>query len=101
MRAGWEAFKVKGDQLLERVRELIREGNVRRVVIEQGDQTIAEFPVTLGVVGALAAPVLAAIGAMAAVLTDCTVYVKRDDSRARAAKAKPSARRTSGKKTSK
>ena len=65
----WESFKVKGDDLLGRVKEILHEGNVRRVVIKQGTRTIVEFPVTVGVVGALAAPSLAAIGALAALLT--------------------------------
>jgi Domain of unknown function (DUF4342) len=99
MRAGWESFKVKGDELLERVRQLIHEGNVQRVVIKQGDQTIAEFPLTVGVVGALVAPVLAAIGALAAVLTDCTVYVRRAEPKTSGGRAKPASGRTARKKT--
>jgi hypothetical protein len=92
MKAQWESFKVTGDELLERIRALLREGNVRRVVIEQDGRTIAEFPVTVGVVAALAAPVLAAIGAMAAILTHCTVYVQRADAKAATGRAKASAR---------
>ena len=52
----WETFKVTGDDLLRRVKEILHEGNVRRVVIKQGTRTVVEFPVTVGVVGALAAP---------------------------------------------
>ena len=74
----WESFKVKGDDLLGRVKEILHEGNVRRVVIKQGTRTIVEFPVTVGVVGALAAPSLAAIGALAALLTECTIEVERE-----------------------
>ena len=81
----WESFKVKGDDLLGRVKEILHEGNVRRVVIKQGTRTIVEFPVTVGVVGALAAPSLAAIGALAALLTECTIEVERE----RAAPAAP------------
>jgi hypothetical protein len=81
MRAGWESFKVKGEELVERVRELVHEGNVQRIVIRQGDRAIAEFPVTIGVVGALAAPALAAVGALAAFVTDCTVEVRRAEAR--------------------
>ena len=75
-----EEFKVKGDELLGRVKELIREGNVRRVSIQNSDgKTIIEIPLTIGVVGALIAPMAAAIGAVAALVTDCTVTVTRDD----------------------
>jgi hypothetical protein len=74
----WETFKVKGEDLLRRVKEIVHEGNVRRVVIKQGSRTVVEFPVTVGVVGALAAPVLAALGAVAALLTECTIEVERD-----------------------
>jgi hypothetical protein len=73
----WETTKVTGDKLLETVKRIVREGNVRRIVIKQGDDTIAEFPLTAGVVGAVFAPVLAAIGALAALLTDCTIAVER------------------------
>jgi len=72
-----EAFKVTGDQLLEAFKRIVHEGNVRRVIVKQGDQTIVEFPLTVGVVGAVIAPVLAAIGALAAMLNECTVVVER------------------------
>lgn len=74
----WESFKVTGDDLLRRVKEILHEGNVRRVVIKQGSRTVVEFPVTVGVVGALAAPSLAAVGALAALLTECTIEVERE-----------------------
>jgi hypothetical protein len=73
----WETIKVKGGQLLDRVQELIEEGNVRRIVIKHEDRTIAEFPLTVGVVGAVLAPVLAAIGAIAALIKDCKIEVER------------------------
>jgi hypothetical protein len=73
----WQSFKVTGDDLLRRVKELLHEGNVRRVVIKQGSRTVMEFPVTVGVVGALAAPALAALGALAALLSECTIEVER------------------------
>ena len=63
----WETFKVTGDDLLRRVKEILHEGNVRRVVIKQGTRTVVEFPVTVGVVGALAA-----------LLTECTIEVERE-----------------------
>jgi len=85
VRQAWESFKVTGDDLLRRVKEILHEGNVRRIVIKQGSRTVVEFPVTVGVVGALAAPSLAAVGALAALLTECTIEVERE----RAAPAAP------------
>ncbi len=73
----WESIKIQGGQVVDQVKKLIREGNVRRVVVKQAGKTVAEFPLTVGIVGAVAAPVLAAIGALAAVLTDCTIEVER------------------------
>ena len=72
-----ESFKVAKDQLVDAVRKLLHEGNVRRIIIKQGSRTIAEFPLTVGVIGAVFAPVLAAVGAIAAVLNACTVEVER------------------------
>jgi Domain of unknown function (DUF4342) len=72
-----ETIKVTADQLVECVRKLLHEGNVRRVIIKQGDRSIAEFPLTVGVIGTVFAPVLAAVGALAAVLTECTIEVER------------------------
>jgi hypothetical protein len=74
----WETFKVKGDDLVKFVKQILHEGNVRRVIVRQGSRTVVEFPVTVGVVGALAAPGLAALGAVAALLTECTIEVERD-----------------------
>ena len=75
-----ESFKVAAEQLVDAVKKLLHEGNVRRIVIKQDGRTIAEFPMTVGVVGAVLAPVLAAVGAIAAVLTECTVEVERTSS---------------------
>jgi hypothetical protein len=72
-----ETFKVEGGQLLDKVKQIIREGNVRRIMIKQGDRVVAEFPLTIGVVGAVFAPMLAAIGAIAAVATDCSIVIER------------------------
>lgn len=80
MKQGWETVKVTGDNLLKRVKELVHEGNVRRVTVKQGSKTIAEFPVTIGVVGAVAAPMLAALGAAAALLANCSIEVEREAS---------------------
>lgn len=76
----WDEFEVKGEEVLAKVKELVHEGNVRRVIIanEQG-KTILEIPLTFGVVGALLLPTLAAIGAVAAVVTSCTIRVERTD----------------------
>jgi hypothetical protein len=72
-----ESFKVAADQLVDAVKKLLHEGNVRRIVIKQDGRTVAEFPLSVGVVGAVIAPVLAAVGALAAVLTECTIEVER------------------------
>ena len=77
-RTWWETTKVQGGELLEKVKELIHEGNVRRIVIKQGDRSVAEFPLTAGVVGAVFAPMLAAVGAIAALVTDCSIAVERE-----------------------
>ncbi|PWT82187.1 MAG: hypothetical protein C5B57_09065 [Blastocatellia bacterium] len=74
-----ECFKVKGEQLVEAVKKLLHEGNARRVVIKQDSRSIVEFPLTVGVIGAVFAPVLAAVGVLAAVLTECTIEVERSD----------------------
>jgi hypothetical protein len=73
-----ESFKVATDQLVDAVKKLLHEGNVRRIIVKQGSRSVAEFPLTVGVIGAVFAPVLAAVGALAAVLTDCTVEVERE-----------------------
>jgi len=76
-----ETIKVEGGQLIDRVKQLIHEGNVRRVIIKQGEHTVVEFPLTIGVVGALLAPALAALGAVAALITECTIEVERSEER--------------------
>jgi hypothetical protein len=75
-----EEFRINGDELLAKAKELIHEGNVRRLIIknEQG-RTLVEFPLTFGVIGAALLPVFAAIGAIAALATDCTIVVERRD----------------------
>jgi hypothetical protein len=72
-----ETIKVQGNQVMEQLGRLVHEGNVRRIVIKQDERTVAEFPLTVGVVGAIVAPVLAAAGAIAALVTDCTIEVER------------------------
>ena len=73
----WKTIKAQGGQMVDELRRLVHEGNVRRVVVKQRGQTVAEFPLTVGLVGALAAPALAAIGALVAVLADCSIDVER------------------------
>jgi len=73
-----EEFRVEGEKLIARVKELIHEGNIRRIIIKDRDgRTLMEIPMTFGVVGALIAPQLAAIGAIAALLTEATVIVEK------------------------
>jgi hypothetical protein len=73
-----EEIKVKGEQLLQKVKELIQEGNVRKISIKNKEgNVVVEFPLTFGVIGAVLAPILAAVGAMAALLTECTISVER------------------------
>ncbi len=73
-------FKVKGEDLLNKVRELINEGNVNRIIIKDNTgKTYLEIPVTLGLIGALIAPILAAVGALAALTADFTIEVIRKD----------------------
>jgi len=76
-----ERIKVTADKLYETVRRLIREGNVRRLAVRQGDRTILEIPLTVAAVGVLVAPVLAAIGALAALAYDYELEIEREPSR--------------------
>jgi uncharacterized protein DUF4342 len=71
-----ETVAATGSNVLETVKNLVHEGNIRRIVIKHEDKTIAEFPLTFGVVGAAFAPALAAIGAITALMTDCTIEVE-------------------------
>jgi hypothetical protein len=74
-----EEFQLQGEQVVAKVKELVREGNVRRIIISNPEgKTLLEIPLTVGVVGALLLPTLAAIGAVAAVVTDCTITVVRE-----------------------
>jgi hypothetical protein len=73
-----ETFKVDGEQLLKKVKELIKEGNVRKITIkDKNGKPLVVFPLTLGVVGVAFAPVLAGIGAIAALIGECTITVER------------------------
>lgn len=75
-----EEFQVDGDKLIAKIKELVHEGNVRSIVIKNDEgRVLMDIPLTIGVVGALLAPQLAAIGAVAALITKSTIIVERDD----------------------
>ena len=75
-----EEFKVEGEKLLAKIKELIHEGNIRKVIIKDKDgKTLMEIPMTFGIVGVLLVPQLAAIGAIAALLTEATVVVEKTE----------------------
>ena len=77
-RIGTEEHRVRGDDLVAKVKEIIHEGNVRRIIIKDDEgKTLIEVPLTLGVVGAVLIPVWAAIGAIAALVTKCSIVVER------------------------
>jgi hypothetical protein len=74
-----DTYKLKGEEIVSKVKEIIKEGNARRIIIKNEEgKSVMELPVTVGVVSVLVAPYLAAVGALAAVLTNCTVEVERD-----------------------
>lgn len=74
-----EDFKVKGEDLVDKIKGLFHEGNVRRIIIKnKDDKVIIEIPLTIGVVSAIMAPALAAVGAISALITDCTITVQRE-----------------------
>jgi hypothetical protein len=74
-----ESFTINGEQLLKKIKELIEEGNVRKITIhDKAGKEIMSFPLTIGVVGAVFAPILAAVGALAALVGECTVSVERE-----------------------
>jgi hypothetical protein len=75
----WQTIETTGDQVIASVKQLIEAGNIRRIRVRQKDRVIAEFPLTFGVIGTVIAPVLAAIGALTAVMTECTIEVERVD----------------------
>lgn len=74
-----QEFTLNGDEVVHKVRELIHEGNIRRLIIKNEEgRTMFEVPLTIGIVGAALLPVFAAIGAAAALATRCTIVVERD-----------------------
>lgn len=73
-----EEFKVSSDEILKKVKEIIKEGNARRIIIKnEKDEVLMEIPLTFAVVGTVFAPVLAAVGALAALVTNCTIVVEK------------------------
>ena len=75
-----ESFSLNGEALLKKVKELIAEGNVRKITItDKSGKEIMSFPLTIGVVGALLLPVLAAVGALAALIGECSITVEREE----------------------
>lgn len=74
-----ESFSVHGDNLMKKIKELIHEGNARKITIHDKEgKEIMSFPITVGVVGVLIAPVFAAVGAVAALIGDCIITVERE-----------------------
>lgn len=78
-RTWYEELTANGEEVVERVKQIVEEGNVRRVTIKQDGRTLVEFPLTFGVVGALLAPQLAALGAIAALVSRCSITVEREE----------------------
>lgn len=75
-----EEFKVSGEELLKKVKQLINEGNIRRISIKnKSGKTIIEMPLTIGVVGTVIAPMLAAVSAIAALVSECTISIERQE----------------------
>ncbi len=74
-----EQVRVTGEELVEKVKELLHEGNVRHLIVKHEEHTIMEIPVSLGVVGVVLAPVLAAVAAAGALLTNCTLEIVRTE----------------------
>lgn len=74
-----ETFKVQGEQLLNKIKELLAEGNARKITIsDKNGKELMNFPLTLGVAGTVFAPVLAAVGALAAIIGECTITVEKE-----------------------
>ncbi len=73
-----EEFKVSGDEIVKKVKELIKQGNARRIIIKnQKEETLIEIPLTLGAVGAVLVPTIAAVGALAALISKCTIIIEK------------------------
>jgi len=77
-----ESFHVTGENLLKKVKELIAEGNVRKItILDRNEKELASFPLVFGIVGVLILPVLVAVGAIAAVIGECKILVERDQTK--------------------
>ncbi len=76
-RTFWQKLEGTTENILNQLKKLIDEGNIRRVVVKQRGRTVAEFPLTAGVIGAVIAPVAAAIGALSALLAECSIEVEK------------------------
>lgn len=75
-----EEFKVSGENVMKKIKELIQEGNIRKITIKnREDKIIAVFPLTVGVVGTVLLPVFAAIGTIVALVSECTISVEREE----------------------
>ena len=74
----WESVRAEGGAILDKLADLVHQGNVRRVRVRQGERTIAEFPLTAGVVGVVFAPVLAAVATIVALAKDCAIDIERE-----------------------
>jgi hypothetical protein len=74
-----ESFRLDVNEIGDKLRELVHQGNVRRIIVKREEDVIAEFPLTAAVVGAVVAPILAAVGAIAALVTNCTIEVERKE----------------------
>jgi len=73
-----ESYKVSGDDILSKVKEIIKEGNARRIIIKNDkDEIIMEFPLTIGAIGVVLAPIFAAVGTLTALATNCTIIVEK------------------------
>jgi hypothetical protein len=77
-KSAWESFEVAGDELMTKVKEIIKEGNARRIIIKnEKDETVMEFSLTIGAIGAVLAPMFAAVGTLAALATNCTIFIEK------------------------
>jgi hypothetical protein len=73
-----EEFKINGEDLVKKIKELLHEGNIRRITIKnESGETVIEIPLTIGAIGAVLLPTLAAVGAIAALLTKCSIIVEK------------------------
>ena len=79
-KTNWESFKVNGDEIVAKVKEIIKEGNARRIIIKnEKEETVMEFPMTVGAIGVVLAPIFAAVGTLAALATHCTIMVEKKE----------------------